>query len=211
MIKNKHLMAGFVAVVLMLSACKKESEKATVKIDSLAASQEGSTKDSVKTVAEQSDYQSETTDNATAEKLKLYLQDYLKTDLPSLEAQDRKFSFYAVDLNNDKKDEYLISLSGRAFCGSGGCTFLLLSNDLKLINRFTVMNPPVFRSAGITSGWNDLILISGNEKYKHLKWDAKTGKYPSNPSLVKDTEIAPSGHDFIMWDDNFSRAKIFEF
>ncbi|NIF06316.1 hypothetical protein F3J23_12790 [Chryseobacterium sp. Tr-659] len=212
MIKNRPLIIGVILSALVLSACKKEEKKAADKTaDRLTASPEGNAPDSVNLAAEEPAFQPETADETTAEKLKLYLRDYLKADLPSLEASDRKFSFYAIDLNNDKKDEYFISLSGRGFCGSGGCTFLLLDNNLKLINRFTVMRGPVFRSSSVTDGWNDLILKGSNNKYIHLKWDAKAGKYPSNPSVVKETDIAPAGHDFIMWDDDFSRAKPFTF
>jgi len=210
-VKNKQWVITLAMSAVMLTACKKEEKKLEENTDPVISSSEGKAEDSAKTDTAESGYSSDTTDNATAEKLKLYLRDYLKSDLPSLETSDRQFSFYTVDLNNDKKNEYFISLSGRAFCGSGGCTFLLLSSDMKLINRFTVMRPPVFRSAVITSGWNDLILKSGNEKFRQLKWDAKAGKYPSNPSMVEETDMAPSGHDFIMWDDNFSKAKTFTF
>ncbi len=210
-IKNKQWAICLGISAVMLAACKKDEKKLPENTAPVISSSEGKVVDSAKTATTESGYNPDTTDNATAEKLKLYLQDYLKNDLPSLETSDRQFSFYTIDLNNDKKNEYFISLSGRAFCGSGGCTFLLLSSDMKLINRFTVMRPPVFRSAAITSGWNDLILKSGNGKFIHLKWDAKAGKYPSNPSMVKETDMAPSGHDFIMWDDNFSKAKTFTF
>ena len=37
------------------------------------------------------------------------------------------------------------------------------------------------------------------------------GSYPANPSVIKKTDMAPAGEDFIMWDDNFSRAKSFTF
>lgn len=173
-------------------------------------------------VAEQSEatdpdvfYAEETRSEATAAKLRSFLTSYLKDDLPTIPAEERRFSFYEIDLNDDQRNEYFISLTGSAFCGSGGCTFLLLGNDLSVINRFTVMRPPVFRSNHTTNGWHDLILIGnltpGKEQYRHLEWDNKSKKYPSNPSLITPVELAPSGHDYIMWDDEFNKEKVFNY
>lgn len=160
-------------------------------------------------------YAEETTGLANSEKIKLFLNDYLIDELNLLGPEDREFSFYEVDLNGDEKNEYFVKLYGSYFCGSGGCTFLLLSNDLKIINRFSVMRGPVFQSSETTNGWNDLILIGDlikdKEKYVHLKWDSVLKRYPSNPSMLSKSGVAPSGHDFIMWDEEFSNPKIFIF
>ena len=156
-------------------------------------------------------YQPETTSIATAEKLQVFLRDYLKDDLALLAADDRNFSFYEKNMDGDDKPEYFIRLHGNYFCGSGGCTFLLLDDDLTLVNRFTVMNGPVFISQKTTGGRNDLVLKGKNQNsYVHLKFDSKTAKYPSNPSLVSESEEAPSKQDYAMWKDDYE-AKDFTF
>lgn len=156
-------------------------------------------------------YQPETTNAATAEKLQVFLRDYLKDDLALLAPDDRNFSFYGKNMDSDDKPEYFIRLDGNYFCGSGGCTFLLLDDDLRLVNRFTVMSGPVFISPKATGGWNDVILKGKNENsYVHLKFDAKTAKYPSNPSLVIESKEAPSSQDYAMWQDDYE-AKDFTF
>jgi hypothetical protein len=157
-------------------------------------------------------FQKETTDTAVATKLAVVLRDYLKKDLSLLKDSDRFFSFYDIDLNGDQRPEHFIRLEGNYFCGTGGCTFLLLDADLKPINHFTVMEGPVFRSSKVTNGWHDLIVHGrSKDKFVHLEFDKKKEKYPSNPSVVPEIDTAPSGHDFIMWHNQFSLAKPFKF
>lgn len=162
-------------------------------------------------------YAQETTNEKQAASIKDFLQKYLKNDLQFIEPENRNFSFYAIDMNGDKKPEYFVSMKGSYFCGTGGCNFLLLSNDFKLINNFTVMNEPIFRSSHKTKGWNDIILYGAYDKnggvksWVHLKYDAKRKKYPSNPSMVKPIPIAPNGHDFTMWYKDYAPAKEFSY
>lgn len=159
----------------------------------------------------------ETINEEVAANVRKFLLKKLKADLAILQPSDRKFSFYAIDLNDDKKDEYFVSLPSRYFCGSGGCSFYLLNTDFSEHTYFTVTNTPIFRSSSITDGWHDLILQGERAadgsvlNFIHLKFAKSKGRYPSNPSIIQPMSIAPSGHDFIMWDSNFSRAKIFEF
>ncbi len=165
------------------------------------------------------DYAKETTNEETAKKIQQFLLEKNKKDIESnsLTSDDRKFSFYEIDLNDDGKYEYFIHLEGRYFCGSGGCSFYLLNNDFSINTYFSVTNPPVFRSASITNGWHDLILYgdythdAGVKNYIYLKFDKSKGTYPSNPSIIKKIDMAPSGHDFVMWHDEFSKAKPFTF
>ena len=53
-------------------------------------------------------------------------QSYLKNDIQFLSENDRKFQMYKIDLNGDGKEEYFVRFISSYFCGSGGCTFLLL-------------------------------------------------------------------------------------
>ena len=121
---------------------------------------------------------------------------------------DRKFRFYEVDLNGDNKNEYFVSFSNSYFCGSGGCTYLLLSNDLNLINRFTVTRSPIYRSSIKTNGWNELIVPDKNGSHVYLKYDGK--KYPSNPSVINTSAVANSKDDLEIIPET-ETAKVYSF
>lgn len=213
--KRTHfIVACNICLAMLVNTCKNETKSSDLDIRPTTIPPDIIVKDttSINNASNSIHYDEETTNDATAEKLKTFLKDYLKKDVSTLPKESRNFTFYEVDLNKDNKNEYFIRLSGSSFCESGGCTFLLLDNTLKHINRFTGLKGPVFISSHSTNGWNDLIL-HGKEKDKfiYLEWDSKSSKYPSNPSVIAETDFAPSGHDYIMWNDEFSRAKVFEF
>ncbi|MBC5834066.1 hypothetical protein G6N05_04140 [Flavobacterium sp. F372] len=209
--KNSIILFAALLIISFTSCNKKENTIVKRVTDSI----------SVKSVKKSNkiEYNSSTINEVTANKLKEFISaNYLKPeDLKILEPNDRKFSFYEIDLNSDNKVEYFVNLQGNYFRGSGGGTFLLLSNDMKIIDNFTVMNEPIFRSNQKTNGWNDIILIGdydengGAKNFLHLKYDKEKRKYPSNPSLIKKIKMAPSGSDFSMWNKEFSMAKVFEF
>lgn len=200
--------SAFCFAVLVMACTGNTKNAKEVIADSTAKTE--SVSDSITSI--QTGYQKETTDTLVAQKLRGFLLDYLNKDLPLMRDEDRSFSYYAIDLNGDKKDEYFIRLNGSYFCGSGGCTFLLLDNTLKLINRFTVMQAPVFRSSKVNNGWNELIVHgSAKDKFVHLVFDPTKGKYPANPTVEKESDLAPSGHDYVMWHDEFSKAQSFKF
>lgn len=163
------------------------------------------------TQSEASTYQKETINEATAKNLTTFLKSYLQEDIKGMAEADRTFSFYELDLNGDNKNEYFIKLPEKGFCGSGGCTFLLLDNSLQLINRFTVTNPPIYVGSAGVDGWKTLLLQGKNaNKFVHLTWDSNKKKYPSNPSLIEENEQVPSEKDYIMWQDS-TKFRTFQF
>ncbi len=216
----KQNIIYFTFAFLSFSSCeysKKETNSQSKNIDTIEIQKqiEVAETDSPK----MEDYQIETTNDETAKKIINFLLDKNKNEVEKniLTSDDRKFSFYEIDLNDDHKNEYLIYLQGRYFCGSGGCSFYLLNNDFSINTYFSVTFPPIFRSSSKTDGWHDLILFGdynqdgGIKNYIYLKYDKLKGKYPSNPSLIEKVDMAPSGHDFVMWHDEFSKAKPYAF
>jgi len=119
-------------------------------------------------------------DDKTVELIQKQLNVLLKKDLPAMTKEDRFFYYEAFDLNNDKKDEYLVGFSNPYFCGSGGCSGYILNNDGSVINRFTVTNFPIYVTTSSTEKFYDLIFETGG-KFHLLKM--KGEKYPSNPSV----------------------------
>jgi len=119
-------------------------------------------------------------EDEAVELIRKQLQILLKKDLPALTKEDRHFYYEAFDLNHDQKDEYFVGFSNSYFCGSGGCSGYILSNDGNLINSFTVADFPIYVTTTPTEKFYDLIMETGG-KFHHIKF--KNGKYPSNPSV----------------------------
>lgn len=94
-----------------------------------------------------------------------------------------------IDLNGNGVDEYVVRATDQDYCGSGGCTFFVLSakaGGLRTVSRSTVTREPIRALSTTTHGWRDLIVrVGGGGIETHdviLRW---TGKgYPANPSLA---------------------------
>ena len=156
------------------------------------------------------DFVPQSTDQQTANNLKNFLAlDYLKDELSFLEPKDRKFQFYKIDLNNDGNEEIFVRFMSSYFCGSGGCTFLLLDKYGEVITKFTVTRAPIFVESTKVNGWS-VLLVKDAGILKELTFE--NGSYPSNPSVLpKAPYDAPSGHAQLMFDDEFYQSKTFEF
>ena len=119
--------------------------------------------------------------------------DLLKNDLNVLTEDQRRFTYQEYDLNEDGKKEYLVGFPRNSyFCGSGGCTFYLLSHaEGETLGRFTVAEPPFIVLTSKTNGWRDLVVYSDGSLRK-LTFNGT--RYPSNPSTApKYTEIPGDG------------------
>lgn len=206
-LKMKRAYIILISFSVFLFSCKNE----TAKHETL---KDPSDKDSIiqtviKTVA-QSEFVPQSTDEQTANNIKNFLINvYLKDDLQFLQANDRKFQFYKIDLNADGKEEIFIRFMTPYFCGSGGCTFLLLDKYGTIITKFSVTRAPIFVEPSKENGWARL-LVKDSGVFKELLFN--NGTYPSNPSvLAKAPYDAPSGHAQVMFDDVFYKSKTIEF
>ena len=196
-----------VFILLILSSCKNDKKEGhdipevqdTTKIET-----------SQETNKETEQYIKNSYDDALAKRIGGYITDSIvKKDIDFLNATDRRFQFYTTDLNGDQNKEIFVLLNGSYFCGSGGCTMLLLNSDLSVITSFTVMTPPLFIEKREDKDWA-VLLIRNEGALKELIY--KDGSYPSNPSILPDAPYdAPSGHAQIAFDDNFSKAKTYTF
>ena len=118
----------------------------------------------------------------TADLVRLTLRDKYKSDLEKnlVDSLSRKFIFFEYDLNGDSKKEIFVGLTGPYFCGSGGCTIMLVDDQGNEITNFSVSDYPVVIDSKKSTEWRDLFILSGG-KYHTMKFDGK--KYPSNPSV----------------------------
>lgn len=116
--------------------------------------------------------------------IKITLKDLFKEDIEKgyLDTLSRQFKYSQFDLNQDGNKEIFVGLTGPFFCGSGGCTMLLLSDHGEVITRFTVVDYPVYVITDKSKGWNNLVIFSGGEN-RLLQFDGQG--YPSNPSTLE--------------------------
>ena len=197
---------------LLLVSCKGDVQQSNTnneKPNEVMTTSDTITKEEVP-INKTADFVPQSTDQQTANNLKNFLAlDYLKDELSFLEPKDRKFQFYKIDLNNDGNEEIFVRLMSSYFCGSGGCTFLLLDKYAEVITKFTVTRAPIFVESTKVNGWS-VLLVRDAGVLKELTFE--NGSYPSNPSVLpKAPYDAPSGHAQLMFDDDFYTSKTFEF
>lgn len=191
--------------LLLLVSCEKSTEEKQPK-DNPSLQENAST---TTTQNEDKGFATNSVDDLMSKNITNFLtQSYLKDDLQFLSENDRKFQMYKIDLNGDGKDEYFVRLMGSYFCGSGGCTFLLLDRYSEIITKFTVMRPPIYVSVEKENGWRKL-MVESEGKYKELVFDGK--RYPSNPSVVSDSEKTPGNDYEVLFDDVKLPAKIYTY
>jgi len=112
-----------------------------------------------------------------------------KADLRTIDQKQRIFSAHLIDLNDDGDKELFIAFASSYFCGSGGCTVLLLDPRFNLITKFTSMDFPLIAQGTIENGWKDLVCYSDGDR----ELIYKNGTYPSNPSIEKELNNYKAG------------------
>lgn len=126
---------------------------------------------------------------------KMFLQEYLSPPRPRADRTTRYLDAF-VDLDGDGIEEAIVYLTGQRWCGSGGCTTLILArqgSSYRLVTKITIAWPPVRVLTSSTDGWRDLAvrvqgggLDSGYEA--EVRFDGRT--YPTNPSTPPARRLA---------------------
>ena len=130
--------------------------------------------------------------------LRAFLQKYLKRYPPVLD-QGLRYSAAAVSLGGNSRRQYLVYLTSRWWCGSGGCTALLLESDdgsFKVVEKFTLVRLPIRILPSKSHGWHDLAMPVSGGGIIHgymalLRFDGR--KYPSNPSMAPRLPVKRAG------------------
>jgi hypothetical protein len=124
------------------------------------------------------------------EPLKSFLQGYLgKPYEPFERERATRYSSALVDLKGDGTREVIVYVSGRGWCGSGGCIMLILALEgasYRVVTRTTITRLPIRILNTKSNGWHDIsVVVAGGgiqPAYEAiLPFDGKT--YPSNPSV----------------------------
>lgn len=121
------------------------------------------------------------------EALQNSLRSILASDLGNLGENERRFEYARVDLNGDGREETFVRLVNPVFCGSGGCSYLLLDADLQLRQRFTQIDPDggLVVMTARQNGWRDLVVShssAGASGQRRLMFDGQ--QYPENASTA---------------------------
>ncbi|MEQ9169140.1 MAG: alpha/beta hydrolase [Fulvivirga sp.] len=164
----------------------------------------------LKPVTNSISYARQTIDDELATDINQFLlNDYLKREVKIMQEADRKYQFYKIDLNEDGIDEIFVRFESTFFCGSGGCTYLLLDANFNTITQFTVMNAPIYVEPKTENSWK-LLLVRSEGELKELKFEG--GSYPTNPSVLpKAPYDAPSLNAQVLFDDASIKSKIYTF
>ena len=123
------------------------------------------------------------------ESLRTFLRKYLGEPYPPFERDGpTQYSSAVVDLRDDGTHEVIVYVSGRGWCGSGGCNMLILAPEggsYTVITQTTITRLPIRILNTKSHGWHDIAVqvagggIEGFEAI--LSFDGET--YPSNPSV----------------------------
>jgi hypothetical protein len=138
-----------------------------------------------------------------------------KADAPTSEAKESLKGFLKTldddrttryvlafrDLNVDGTPEAIVHLIGKKWCGSGGCSTLILTPDgssWRIVANIRITRPPIYVLADMSNGWRSVgVWVQGGgiqPGYEaELRFDGKT--YPKNPSVppARRLERKPEG------------------
>lgn len=145
--------------------------------------------------------------------LKMFLQSYEKRT----GGVDERTKFFDgwTDLDGDGKNEAIVELLGPSWCGTGGCTLLVLKSDnssFKVVTKVTVARPPIRVLSRKSHGWRSLAVRVGGggtrQAYEAELSFNGTG-YPSNPSVAPASKLAEgvSGEVLIPESVNLTNGK----
>lgn len=95
-----------------------------------------------------------------------------------------------ADLNGDGRKEVFAYITDPAYCGSGGCTLVVLSpagHGYRVVMRSSVTRLPIRLLATSTHGWRDIgVGVSGGgitRSYEaRMRFNGR--RYPDNPTVA---------------------------
>ena len=116
--------------------------------------------------------------------LRTFLRGYIGA-APTREKETTRYSAAFVDLRDDGTQEVIVYLSSDGWCGTGGCTVLILAPEgtsYRVVTRIPAVRLPIRVLTTKTNGWHDVTVVAGKRLYEAiLPFDGKT--YPSNASM----------------------------
>lgn len=111
-------------------------------------------------------------------------------DAQGVEPTDRLVAL--ADLDGDGRRDALVYLHGSDWCGSGGCTLLVLRNlgkTWRQVSRITVTRPPIRLLDQRHKGWHALTVhvAGGGSSPQDVTLEFDGHRYPGNPTTLQTT------------------------
>jgi hypothetical protein len=151
---------------------------------------------------------------AKAPSLQNFLIEYLGAPESEEDRTSTRYLSATTDLNGDGQPETIVYILGSGWCGTGGCSMLILTTQnthYKVITRTTVTQLPIRVLSTRTNGWLDLaVWVSGGGI--RLGYEAKLAfngrRYRSNPTVAPAKKLFPrSPGTTLIQEDAESQAK----
>lgn len=143
--------------------------------------------------------------------LRKFLQQYVHDDAMGRETM---YSSAFVDLQDDGNQEAIVYLLGNEWCGSGGCTTLILAPQgpsFRIVTRITIAQLPMRALTTKSQGWHDLgvwVAGGGIRGYEAgLPFDGRT--YPRNPSVAPARHLAEKVPGKVLISEDTTRKPLF--
>lgn len=121
--------------------------------------------------------------------LKAFLTTYLHvTAVPADDGFKTRYAVAWKDLNGDGRPEAIVYLTGAEWCGSGGCTLLVLEQSgdgFTVRGRTTITRAPIAVLPSTSHGWRDLVVqvSGGGARPGQAVLPFRGDRYASNPTL----------------------------
>ncbi len=151
---------------------------------------------------------------APEDSLKSFLQAYLKDPLWNETDFPTRYMHAFVDLNGDGKPEAIVYLLGGRWCGTSGCTMLILRQEapsFNVVSKTLSTRPPIRVLPATSHGWRNLsvLVASGiTESYQsELRFNGKT--YPWSPSLPPARRLDSKSSGKVIFEDYQSARPLF--
>ncbi|MCF8382323.1 MAG: META domain-containing protein [Chlorobium sp.] len=124
------------------------------------------------------------------------------------------YAYEGVDLNGDGREEVLVYLMGSFFCGTGGCTLLVLrkarEGGYAVVSDFPITQLPVIVSPGKSNGWNDIWRMEsgggGEASYVRHSFDGR--RYVKKERIG--AEKAPEGRPCLAGEVTYGKGMVLE-
>jgi hypothetical protein len=119
--------------------------------------------------------------------LERFLENYLD-EADAGKDMTTRYSSALVDLKDDGRQEVIVYVTGRTWCGSGGCRMLVLvpkGSSYRVVTETTITRLPIRVLVTKSNGWHDLgVWVQGGGIQPGYEADLPFagGTYPSNPS-----------------------------
>ncbi len=89
----------------------------------------------------------------------------------SLDNEACPYTYALVDLNDDEEDEILVYLRDPAWCGSGGCTLLVVDAYNRVLGNVEIAPSLIYVGHELVNNWHPLFIAGG------MQLDPETDTY----------------------------------